>query len=203
MVSLSESERSNRTTMAKDKANYHKGGPARRTFVRHNEQIRIPQVMVIHDGKNLGTMQTREALNLARSHGLDLVEVAPTARPPVCHITDYGKHMYLIQQKKKSAKQAGPQEKEVDFRYVIGDHDLDTKISQIKKFIEKGHKVKCVCKFHKREKAHKNLGFELLDRVIEKLKDIASVELAPRFEGGNVIAKLCIKKDKEKDEEKA
>lgn len=185
--------------MSKDKADRRK---PQKDWVRHNEQIRIPQIIVIHEGKNLGVMQTRDALNMARSLGLDLVEVAPTARPPVCHIRDYGKFMFERSKKKKeSEKSAGPKEKEIDFRYVIGDHDLETKANQIKKFLEKGIKVKCVCKFKQREKAHKDQGFVILNRLIELLKDVSSVELAPRFEGGNVICRLDVKKET-KDQKK-
>lgn len=165
-------------------------------FVRHNEQIRIPQVLVIHEGKNLGVMSNREALALARSHDLDLVEVSPNSRPPVCHIMDYGKFMFDRQKKKKdiNSSQSHNKEKEVSFRYVIGDHDLETKAKQIRTFLQKGHKVKCVCKFKQREKAHKDQGFELLKRVIELLDDVASVDIAPKFEGMNVMCRLDVKK---------
>lgn len=183
--------------MAFDKPDHRK---PKKDWVRHNEQIRLPQIVVIHEGKNLGTMQTRDALNLARSLFLDLVEVAPTARPPVCHIRDYGKFMFDRSKKKKeSEKSAGPKEKEIDFRYVIGEHDLETKANQIRKFLDKGIKVKCVCKFKAREKAHKDQGFVILNKLIELLKDISTVEMAPRFEGQNVICRLDVKKEAKKE----
>jgi translation initiation factor IF-3 len=175
--------------MAKDKASNKK------TWVHKNEQIRIPQVLVIQDGKNLGVMSNRDALQLARDAGLDLVEVAPHSRPPVCQIMDYGKYMYE-KQKREKTKQDAPKEKQIDFRYVIGNHDLETKANQIKSFIEKGMKVKCVCKFEKREKVHKDLGFDLLRKLIEMLKDVASVDMEPKYEGANVVCRLDMKREK-------
>lgn len=168
----------------------------KKDWVRCNEQIRIPQIMVIHEGHNLGIMQTRDALDMARNLGLDLVEVAPMARPPVCHIRDYGKFMFdRAKKKKENEKSQSPKEKEVDFRYVIGEHDLETKASQIEKFLEKGFKVKCVVKFKQREKVHKDLGFQLLNKLIDRLKDCSSLELKPSFDGGNVICRFDVKKD--------
>lgn len=169
----------------------------KKDWVRSNEQIRIPQVQVIHEGKNLGVMSNRDALTLARSCNLDLVEVSPHTRPPVCHITDYGKYMFERGKRLKeaSAKQSQNREKEVSFRYVIGPGDLETKAKQIRGFLEKGFKVKCVCKFKQREKAHKDQGFELLNKVIELTKEVASVEIAPKYEGANVMCKLDVKKE--------
>lgn len=168
--------------------------------VRHNEQIRIPQVLVIHNGKNLGVMSNRNALDLARSHNLDLVEVSPNSRPPVCHIIDYGKYMYDKQKKLKESqsKQFGVREKEVDFRYVIAENDLQTKIKQIRQFLIKGFKVRCVCKFRQRENAHKAQGFEILKKVIEMVEDVCIIESPPKFDGSNVVCKLDVKKGEKK-----
>jgi translation initiation factor IF-3 len=158
-------------------------------FVRYNEGIRIPRVLVVHDGNNLGVMDTRDALRKARSMSLDLVEVAPQARPPVCQIMDYGKYQY---EKNKRSKNKGhaTKEKELSFRYVIDDHDLGTKANQARKFLDKGYKVKFVVKFKAREKAHKDKGFAALNKIIELLSDVAVVEKAPGFEGHNVTARL-------------
>lgn len=168
----------------------------KKNWVRHNEQIRIPRILVVQDGKNLGEMFTRDALALARNAGLDLVEVSPYSRPPVCQIMDYGKFMY---DKSKKDKQKSPQikEKEIAFRYVIDQHDLETKANQAKGFLEKGMRVKLVVKFKAREKAHKDLGFDVIRRVIEILKDVSTVEIQPKFEGANVIARLDVKKTKD------
>lgn len=173
----------------------------KKNWVRCNEQIRIPQICVIQEGKNLGTMNTRDALNLARSLGLDLVEVAPDVRPPVCRIMDYGKFMF-DKSKKEKHQGSGQKEKEICFRYVTDQNDLMTKSNQAKKFIEKGFKVKLVVKFKQREKAHKDLGFEVLNKVIDMLKETCSVDAEPKFEGGNVVAKLDIKKVPKKEPKK-
>lgn len=166
----------------------------KKNWVRHNDQIRIPRVLVVKDGANLGEMATRDALALARSEGLDLVEVAAHSRPPVCQIMDYGKFMY-DKSKKDKGKSNQPKEKEITFRYVIDQHDLETKANQAKGFLEKGTKVKLTVKFKSREKAHKDLGFDVIRKVIEMLKDVSTVEIAPKFEGVNVIARLDVKKD--------
>jgi translation initiation factor IF-3 len=176
--------------------NFENNEKFKKDWVRSNEQIRIPQVLVIFNGKNLGVMSNKDALNLARQNNLDLVEVSPNTRPPVCHIINYGKFMFDRSKKQKEAnsKQNQIKEKEIDFRYVIGDADLQTKINQIRKFIQKGIKVKCVCRFKKREKVHKEQGFQVLNRVIEGVKDIAVLESPPKLDGNNIICKLDIKK---------
>ena len=181
--------------------NRDRGDFKKKNFVRHNEGIRISPILVIHDGDNKGTMQTRDALALARSLGLDLVEVAPNVRPPVCHITDYGKYMFE-KSKKEKEKPHVQKEKEVCFRYVTDDHDLETKANQIRGFLDKGMKVKLVVKFKAREKAHKDLGFDVLNKVITKLEDVSTVEMAPRFEGATVMAKIDRKKETKKDSKK-
>lgn len=180
--------------------NFDRGGERKKNWVRRNEQIRIPTVMVIHDGKNLGVMSNREALQKARDAGLDLVEVAPNVRPPVCHIIDYGKFMF-DKQKKEKHKDNAPKEKEVDFKYVISENDLLTKANQIRGFLLKGFKVKCVCKFKGREKAHKDQGFDLFERLITMLEDCAVVEQPPKFEGQNISARLDLKKEVKKDKD--
>jgi len=164
--------------------------------VRRNEQIRIPQVLVIHNGKNLGVMSNRNALDLSRYYDLDLVEVSPNSRPPVCHIMDYGKFMYDRQKKQKesTSKQSQIKEKEVDFRYVIGENDLQTKVNQIRGFLEKGFKVRCVCKFRQRENIHKNHGFEVIKKVIDMVQDVGVVEYGPKLDGNRVICKIDVKK---------
>lgn len=164
----------------------------KKDFIRHNEQIRIPKVLVIHDGKNLGVMNNRDALNLARSHNLDLVEVSPNSRPPVCHIIDYGKFVYNKQKKKKesNSKNTKVKEKEIDFRYVIADHDLENKVNLIRNFISKGFKVKCVCKFKQRENAHKSQGFEVMKKVIAMLDDIAVVEFGPKMDTSSIVCRF-------------
>ena len=168
--------------------------PDNNFFVRSNERIRILEVLLIHEGQNLGVMKTQEALEKAREVGLDLVEVSPNSRPPVCQIMDYGKFMY---ERNKKKKQHIMKDKEVSFRYVIDDHDLETKANQIRKFIGKGHKVKVVVKFKAREKAHKDKGFVALNKLITMLGDAVSVEKPPGFEGHCVTARLDKKDSKD------
>lgn len=165
----------------------------KKNWVRHNENIRIPRILVIQDGKNLGEMFTRDALAIAREVGLDLVEVSPHSRPPVCQIIDYGKFMY-DKSKKDKQKTVQMKEKIIAFRYVIDQHDLETKANQAKNFLIKGSKVKLVVKFKAREKAHKDLGFDIMRKIIEILQEVSTVEVTPRFEGANLIAKLDVKK---------
>lgn len=160
-------------------------------FVRKNEGIRVPRVLVIKDDQKLGEMLTLDAIKIARESGLDLVEVAPQARPPVCHITDYGKYVFDLKKKLKNQLK-GPtiKEKEVKFHYVISDHDLQTKINQIKRIIEQGDKVKIVLEFRSRENQHRDVGFALITRCLEQLKEIAKVDNAPSFQGRCLIAKV-------------
>jgi translation initiation factor IF-3 len=165
----------------------------KRNFVRCNERIRISPVRVIHDGKNLGIMPTHEALNRARNLGLDLVEVSAQSRPPVCSIMEYGKFMY-DKQKKEKDKQTHKKEKEICLRYVIADHDLLTKVNQVRKFLEEGIKVKVIVKFKQREKAHKDQGFLVINKLISGVEDLAVLEKAPSMEGSNIVVRLDTKK---------
>lgn len=163
-------------------------------FVRRNEMIRVPQVLVVKEGQKLGVYKTFDAIKMARDEGLDLVEVAPHAKPPVCAITDYGKHKFDMQQKKKQQeKNSGPKEKEISFRYVIEEHDLNTKINQIKGYLEKGDRVKITVKFKGRENAHKDQGMVIIQKCLAALTEVADVEKHPSFEGGQITAKVATK----------
>lgn len=166
----------------------------RKDFVRHNEQIRVPQVLLIENGRNVGVIATSVALAKARTAGLDLVEVAAQARPPVCQIMDYGKFMFDKQKKQKEKSGSTHKEKEISFRYVIDIHDLEVKASAARKFLEKGDKVRVVVKFKQREKAHKDKGFEALEKLMALLEDVASLEKPAGFEGSNIVARLQAKK---------
>lgn len=175
----------------------------RKDAVRINERIRVSQILVVHEGKKLGIMQTRDALYKARGMGLDLVEVAAKARPPVCQIMDYGKYKYEKNKKARNKKSTVIKEKEISFRYVIGDHDLETKANQARKFLTKGNKVKLIVKFKSREKAHKDEGFKVIEKILGMLEDVASIDKAPGFEGHNITAKLDLKKEAKNELEKA
>jgi translation initiation factor IF-3 len=175
---------------------FNKFASERKDTVRSNFQIKAPRVRVIQDGKNLGIMQTFEARKLAQDVGLDLVEVAPQSQPPVCQIMDHGKFMYERSKKQKEKKSSQTKEKEIVFRYVIDDHDLQTKANHAKEFLEKGHKVKLVVKFKARENAHRDQGFVVMKKCIEMIGDIGVVERSPILEGKTVIARLESNKSK-------
>lgn len=153
---------------------------------RVNERIRVPQVRVIaDDGQQIGILTTREALAMAQSKGLDLVEVAPTSRPPVCKIMDYGKFKYEANRAAKVAKkkQHQMQLKEVKMRPKIEDHDYNFKLHHARLFLEGRDKVKFTVTFRGREMAHQELGYKIIQQVLEDLADVALVETPPRSEG--------------------
>jgi translation initiation factor IF-3 len=144
---------------------------------RINEQIRVPQVRVIDDdGEQLGIMKPEEALKEAEAKGLDLVEVAPNANPPVCRYIDYGKFRYQQSKRLKEArkKQHVISLKEIKYRPKISDHDFDFKTNHVKEFLEAGNKVKLTIMFRGREMAHPEFGKEILQRVLDEVADMAT-----------------------------
>jgi translation initiation factor IF-3 len=168
-----------------------------RIQTRVNNQIRIREVRVIApEGEQLGVMETRDAIRKAEEMGLDLVEVAPTARPPVCRIMDFGKYKYEMS--KKAAESRKHQTvivvKEVKLRPRTDDHDIDFKVKNIKRFLEEGDKVKVTIMFRGREMAHTEKGREQIDRVVKELEGIASIEQSPQMEGRNMTMLLSKKK---------
>lgn len=148
-------------------------------------------------------MKTRDALQLARNLNLDLVEVAPNAQPPVCRLLDYGKYRYEQDKKEKEARKSQKVivVKEVRLRPKIDDHDLKTKGNQARSFLEEGNKVKMTVLFRGREMAHQDIGREVLNQILDMLKDVALVEQAPRVEGRNMT--MLISKATPKAEPKA
>lgn len=160
---------------------------------RVNERIRVDTVRLIdNEGNQRGVVATREALALARSLDLDLVEIAPTAQPPVCRIMDYGKFKFDEAQKAKESRRKTQNVgvKEMKYRPKIGPGDFDTKTRLVEKFLNEGHKVKITIMFRGRESAHPELGKKILDRIVEKLTDIAKVESAAKLDGRNMIMVL-------------
>ncbi len=147
------------------------------------------------DGVQLGVMSPQEALQTAMSLGLDLVEVAPESKPPVCRIMDYGKYRYEQSKKAKDAKkkQTMIQIKEIKMRPKTDEHDLEFKTRHIEKFLKEGNKAKITMIFRGREVVHTNLGRKLLDKLAEDLKDTAIVEQLPRLEGKNMVMILAPK----------
>ena len=157
---------------------------------RTNERIRATQVQVINsDGKNLGTLSTQEAINIAKQKGLDLIEISPNANPPVCKIIDIGKYKYDLQKKANKAKkkQKIVNLKEIKLRPVTEIHDYNFKIKNAQKFLSKGDKVKFTVLFKGREMQHKHLGHELMQRIINDTNDLGKVEVQPKFEGRQII----------------
>lgn len=149
----------------------------------------MPQVRVIDaDGNQLGVMQTKDALSTAEAAGLDLVEIAATATPPVCRIMDYGKYKYQMSKKAKDAKkkQTVIQIKEMKLRGKTEEHDFQFKLRNIKRFLSEGDKVRVFIIFKGREITHTDLGMEMLKRVADELKDVAAIEAPPKLEGRNM-----------------
>jgi len=157
---------------------------------RANEKIRAQQVQVISsDGKNLGTLSTQEALNIARQEGLDLIEISPNANPPVCKIIDIGKYKYDLQKKASKAKkkQKVINLKEIKLRPVTEIHDYNFKIKNAQRFLTKGDKVKFTVQFRGREMQHTDLGHQLMERIINDTNALGKVEVSPKFEGKQMI----------------
>ena len=157
---------------------------------RSNNRISSPDVQVIaSDGENLGVMNTNEAISMAKNQGLDLIEIAPNANPPVCKIMDMGKYKYDLQKKANQAKkkQKTVSLKEIKLRPGTESHDYNFKIKNAKKFITKGDKVKFTVKFKGREMQHTELGKDLMNKIIEETKDVAKVESKPKFEGRQMV----------------
>ena len=166
-------------------------------FIRTNERIRAREVRVIDDeGKQIGILQPFEALRMAREKNLDLVEVSPTAQPPVCRIMDFGKYLYEQEKKERAAKkhQKITTVKEVKFRINVDEHDYEFKKNHVLRFLEDGDKVKATIFFRGREMTHTNLGRQILDRLIKDIGEKGIVEFRPRMEGNTLHAILAPKK---------
>ena len=162
-----------------------------------NEQIRDKEVRVIGtDGEQLGIMSAKEALKLAEEAGVDLVKIAPTAKPPVCKIVDYGKYKYELTRREKEAKkkQKVIETKEIRLSPNIDTNDLNTKINAARKFISKGDKVKVTLRFRGREMAHMANSKHILDDFAEALSDVATVDKAPKVEGRSMAMFLTEKR---------
>jgi translation initiation factor IF-3 len=155
-----------------------------------NERIRALQVQVISsEGKNLGTLSTREAISLAKQEGLDLIEISPNANPPVCKIIDIGKYKYDQQKKahKAKKKQKIINLKEIKLRPVTEIHDYNFKMKNAQKFLTKGDKVKFTVQFRGREMQHTNLGYDLMKRITDDIASLGKIEVKPKFEGRQII----------------
>jgi translation initiation factor IF-3 len=162
---------------------------------RVNFYIKAPQVRVVQDGKQLGVFPIETARKLAMDAGLDLVEIVPTANPPVCSICDFDKFRYEQKQKEKESKKKQKiiELKEVRLRPCTQDNDIEIKVNAIKKFLSEGKKVMVNVKYQKRELSHKEEGFKIANVLIEQLKDFAIIEQAPRMEGKSLICRFAPK----------
>tara|TARA_B100000965_G_C19204422_1_gene588825 strand:- start:15 stop:560 length:546 start_codon:yes stop_codon:yes gene_type:complete len=157
---------------------------------KYNNRINSPEVQVIaSNGENLGVLNTNEAIAMAKEEGLDLIEIAPNAKPPVCKIIDMGKYKYDAQKKANKAKkkQKRIELKEIKLRPVTEIHDYKFKIKNAQKFISKGDKVKFTIRFKGRELQHSHLGNELMNKIKEDMQDIGKVEQDPKFDGKQMI----------------
>lgn len=164
--------------------------------IRVNDQIRVAKVRLIDpEGEQVGIVDTGKALQMAKQMELDLVEVAPNAKPPVCKIMDYGKYRYQLSKKEKDMKkkQQSGGIKEIRLRPKIEDHDFNFKIKHIRKFLESGNKVKATIVFRGREMVHQEFGMQVFERMMEALSDIAKVDRKPQLEGRNLVTFLVKK----------
>jgi translation initiation factor IF-3 len=161
--------------------------------LRTNRRIRVPEVRLIDEnGEQLGVLPTHMAMRRAEDAGLDLVEISPMARPPVCKIMDYGKYKYELSKRKQEQKkkQAVVQIKEIKMRPATDEHDFLIKLRHVKRFLEDGHKVKISLRFRGREMAHMDIGYERMKKVVEELKEIGEVESFPKMEGRQMFMML-------------
>ncbi|WP_345798706.1 translation initiation factor IF-3 [Castellaniella sp. MT123] len=161
---------------------------------RINGEIRIPEVRLLGvDGEQLGIVRTTEALTLAEQHDVDLVEISPTADPPVCRLMDYGKFKYQEQKRQAEARsrQKVIQVKEVKFRPGTDEGDYQVKLRNLRRFIEDGDKAKVTLRFRGREMAHQELGMRVLERVRDDLGELVQVEAMPKLEGRQMVMVLA------------
>jgi len=152
--------------------------------------------VIDEEGKQLGIMPPFEAIRIARGQGLDVVEVAPTATPPVCRIINYGKYLYQLSKRQHEARkhQKSIELKEVKFRTRTSEHDFEVKRNHIVKFLQEGDKVKATIMFRGREMAHREIGHQMMQRLIDDLAEVGLVESRPKQEGPNLIAIIAPKK---------
>lgn len=165
-----------------------------KNFIRINERIRAREVRVIDEaGEQLGILPPFEALKIARERGLDLVEVSPNAVPPVCRIQDYGKFLYEKDKSERAArkKQKVITVKEVKFSVTVDEHDYQTKKNQAVRFLHEGDKVKASLRFKGRQMTHRELGYNIINRLIQDIGDAGTVEFMPRMEGTTLHAILA------------
>ena len=159
--------------------------------IRRNHRIKVPQVRLISpEGKQLGIIDTTKAINLALENGLDLVEVAPNATPPVCRIMDFGKYVYEEQKKASHVKATASKLKEIEFSARIAENDFHTKIRHAEEFLDKGNKVKLRLKFRGREMAHTEIGFKVISDALAELNGMGHPDSEPKLLGKQINVML-------------
>lgn len=164
---------------------------------RVNEKINVPEVRLIdHEGNQLGIVSTREALRAAQESGFDLVEISPTAKPPVCRIMDYGKYLFELSKKQAEAKKKQKliQVKELKFRPTTEEGDYQVKLRNLIRFLNHGDKVKVTLRFRGREMAHLDVGMKIIDRLVQDTAEIAVIEQQAKREGRQTVMVLSPKK---------
>ena len=162
-----------------------------RNYIRKNDKIRAREVRVIgSDGEMLGVMPQEEALKIAKSEGLDLVEVAASARPPVCRILEFGKYKYELSKNKRNKEKTSKRIKEAKFRPRIEEHDYMTKVRRSEKFLHQGNKLKITLMFRGREMEHINLGMDLVKQAIKDLSGVGKADDQPKLNGRFIIVTL-------------
>lgn len=159
--------------------------------IRRNQRIKVPQIRVISpEGKQLGILPTEKALQLAIQYGLDLVEVAPTAQPPVCRIMDFGKYVYEEQKKHSHVKATASKIKEIEFSARIEPNDFSTKLRHAEQFLHHGNKVKLRLKFRGRELAHTEIGFDVIKKALSELEGMGHPDSDPKLMGKQINVML-------------
>ncbi|HSE10543.1 MAG TPA: translation initiation factor IF-3 [Nocardioidaceae bacterium] len=204
LFSFSDPSRTKGAREARQPHNTHPPGGPISTELRINDRIRVPEVRLVGpNGETVGIVRIEDALRLAQEADLDLVEVAPTARPPVCKLMDYGKFKYENAQKAREARrnQTNVVIKEMKLRPKIDAHDYETKKGHVVRFLRQGDKVKITIMFRGREQHRPELGFRLLQRLAEDVSDLGFVESAPKQDGRNMI--MVLGPHKKKSEAKA
>lgn len=175
-----------------------------KVFRRLNHQIRVPQVRVIDDqGEQLGVISTQEALRLAQERGVDLVEVAPNANPPVCRLVDYNKFLYQEEKKARETKRGskGGDVKEIRLSPFISENDFTIRVKRAEEFMGEGHKLRVVLKFSGREMAHPEFGWTQINKFIEAVSEFGKVEREPKQEGKMLVTTLTPAKKGQKQNE--
>jgi translation initiation factor IF-3 len=162
-----------------------------RNYIRKNDKIRAREVRVIGpDGEMLGVMPPEEAVKIAKSHGLDLVEVAASARPPVCRILEFGKYKYELSKNKRNKEKTAKRIKEAKFRPRIEEHDYMTKVRRSEKFLHQGNKLKITLMFRGREMEHVELGMDLVKQAIKDLSGVGKPDDEPKLNGRFIIVSM-------------